>query len=209
MAVNIHHNTLKKAAKYGIVLSVVENDIVATHEGVELVSGLQANKVLDKAIEQLNGGASQVALIAAGHTATTKKLAKKPAKSRRVREEEEEGEDEELGEEANDEADAAEGEGDDESDAEQGKSIVKRKYKQEYRPYQQTCGDEFSQLMSSATRYINDGRERTDEKKLMRLAKRNGVWKDSYAALNIGQRRMTIGVRLRAMVKRGEEIKWD
>lgn len=41
------------------------------------------------------------------------------------------------------------------------------------------------------------------------LGKRNGVWKDMYDELpNDGLRRMNVGNRLRAMVKRGETVKW-
>jgi len=49
----IHHQTLKKAKSFGIVLTVEDNDVVATKDGVQLASGLQGNKVLEAAIAKL------------------------------------------------------------------------------------------------------------------------------------------------------------
>lgn len=199
----IHHNTAKKAQKFGITLEVIENDIVASHDGVTLVSGPQGNSVLERAI-QLLGANGQMPLVEEGRKQRVTKAKANGARKPKITADE--YDDLDFADEADDELAAAE---DEESDADQGRSIVKRKYKQDYRPFRQTCGDDFAELMAEETRYVNeDGDERTDEAALRKLAERNKVWKDSYIALNVGQRRMTIGVRLRAMLKRGEEIKW-
>lgn len=50
----------------------------------------------------------------------------------------------------------------------------------------------------------------TDAAVLERFARANGCWDDSYAALpNFGLRRMSVVNRLRAMVRRGHEVKWE
>ena len=50
---------------------------------------------------------------------------------------------------------------------------------------------------------------RIDTGKLRALAEANEVWDDKYARLNPGQQRMNVGNRLRAKIKKGEDIVWD
>jgi hypothetical protein len=47
-----------------------------------------------------------------------------------------------------------------------------------------------------------------DAAKLQRLAVRNGVWNERYAKLSNGLARMSIGNKLRALVRRGNKIEW-
>ncbi len=47
-----------------------------------------------------------------------------------------------------------------------------------------------------------------DVAKLWRLAVDNGVWDERYAKLSNGLARMSIGNKLRALVRRGGKIKW-
>lgn len=52
----IHHATKAKAAKFKIVLSVEDNEVVATgKDGTRLAAGLQGNKVLEDAITRQTG----------------------------------------------------------------------------------------------------------------------------------------------------------
>jgi hypothetical protein len=47
-----------------------------------------------------------------------------------------------------------------------------------------------------------------DAAKLRGLALSNGVWDERYAKLSNGLARMSIGNKLRALVRRGGKIKW-
>jgi hypothetical protein len=47
-----------------------------------------------------------------------------------------------------------------------------------------------------------------DAAKLRQLALRNGVWDERYANLSNGLARMSIGNRLRALLRRGGKVKW-
>lgn len=199
----IHHNTAKKAVKFGITLSpstVKEGVIAAVKDGKVLASGTDAKEVLEQAIAKL----------VAEHPAY-KKLASKP---RRSREDEEEGDDEDEGEEDADDADVeeetAESDEDEEGEGEEGgKSVVKKKYKTKYKPFKMTCGDDLSQLISAHVKRKNDeGKMRIDPVILKKFAQANGVWDPNYANLNVGMRRMNIANRLRAKVKEGHEVVW-
>lgn len=182
----IHHNTAKKAKAYGITLTVEDNEVVATKGGVRLASGLSGTVVLEHAIAKASSKALKVA--------APRKPAQ-PKKARKVADDEgEEGEDDDLG-------------GDDEG--EQSKSIVKPKYRQIYKPHKMTNGDDLARelkdyLMVSEN---EDGKACVDEALLKRFAKANDCWTESYATLNVGQRRMNIGNRLRAKVRKDPEFK--
>lgn len=108
-----------------------------------------------------------------------------------------------------------EGEEGDEDEFE-GKSIVKAKYKQAYRPFRSTCGDDMARAISTAIKVVvtitlPSGKQkkvmRIDPKRLQRLARMNGVWSDEYLKLNVGQQRMNVGNRIRKLAKDGVEIK--
>lgn len=86
-------------------------------------------------------------------------------------------------------------------------SIIKKKYKQQYKKLGGLCGDEVScELTAATTPLAEDGKIKTCLKTLREIAIANGVWKDSYNALNPGQQRMTIGNRLRNKIIAGEAI---
>lgn len=84
------------------------------------------------------------------------------------------------------------------------RSIVKRKYRKRYQPTNRSCGDELAKLVSA---HIRDD-DVINEDRLVRFAKANDCWIDSYATLNVGQRRMNVGNRLRAKVRKGHEVIW-
>lgn len=78
----IHHATIAKAKKFGITLSIEENEVIATGKtGVRLASGLQGNKVLEDAITKQTGKPAK----GKGNTPVTKadlpQLAAKVAKA--------------------------------------------------------------------------------------------------------------------------------
>lgn len=193
MATKIHHNTTKKAKAHGIRLVVEDGDIVAYKGDVRLASGLQGNVVLDTAITKLGGAVIKVM----GAEVKASKAARKAAK--KVRKVAVKGMDDEDFDE--------DGEPDPQDD-EEGKSIVKRKYKTKYRPFKMTNGDDLAQQMKAHlnTAEGDDGKPRIDAAKLKRFAQANGVWDPAYVKLNVGQRRMNLGNRLRAKIRRDQHV---
>lgn len=201
----IHHNTTKKARKYGIALTVVENEIVASHDGVTLASGMQGNIVLEQAIAKLNGNGAALPAAPGG----------KRAKLIQAFRSDEDGEiednddgnpgDEEIEDEGDEEIE------DDGDEGEQGASIVKAKYKAQYRPTHYRCGDDLAERITAHVTLTNSetGEDYMDVALLKRFAKANDCWQESYLRLNNGQMRMNVGNRLRAKVKKGYEVVWD
>lgn len=88
------------------------------------------------------------------------------------------------------------------------RSIVKKSYKRAYRPFHQTCGDDFAGLLRQHLEIVTEEGKRIDPDRLERFAKANDCWVPSYAQLNVGQRRMNVGNRLRAKVAKGHEVVW-
>lgn len=115
-------------------------------------------------------------------------------------------------EDADDEApEGAEEDGDEgEGDEPQFKgSIVKPKYRKQYAPKNDTCGDDIALTLADYLAGEDDGGDKClDLPKLVRFAKANDCWVDKYAKLNPGQVRMNVGNRLRAKVRKGYEPKW-
>jgi hypothetical protein len=100
-------------------------------------------------------------------------------------------------------------EDEDADEEEEGKEIVKKKYKERYRPHHMTCGDELAQLISAHVAVEGeDGTSRIDVTKLRAFARANGCWDPKYAHLNVGMQRMNIANRLRAKVRKGHEVVW-
>jgi hypothetical protein len=207
MAFKVHHAVAKKAAKLGITFETDGFSVIAMHNGKEIATGDDATKALaaaEKALAALNPKPAKV------------------AKPRRARDEEDEGyedEDEAIYDEE-DEGDDGLADGpeeaeadDEEGDEENGKSVVKKTYKRKYRPTKNKNGDEISFLITEHVAERGEDGEilkpvRTDEEHLKRFAIANGVWNPDYAHLNVGMRRMNIGNRLRAKVKKDHEIVW-
>lgn len=103
-----------------------------------------------------------------------------------------------------------EGEDDDSSDADQSRSVVPRKYRDEYakRAVKGTCSDEFAAKFSAACTEATEDGTAISPRKLRAFAKANGVWQPGYASLNVGMQRMNIGNRLRAKIRKGHKMVW-
>lgn len=184
----IHHNTVKKAASHGIALSVEGDTIVAT-KGNLVVRHADAKVALEMLLAKLAPA--------------------KPVKVKRARKPRDEDEgDDEGGEDEGDEL--PEGEESDDEESDEGKSVVKRKYKQAYRPFKMTCGDDISVQVSRHVMVKDDGDDKPhlDVKKLYRFAMANDCWSPDYNKLNPGMRRMNVANRLRAKVRKGHKINW-
>lgn len=204
MAIKIHHATAKKAAKFGITLKVVENEVEASKGDRYVASEPSADKALRIAMERLG----------IKDRAPAEKPAKAKAASKRIsRGVRADRDDEDLEDEETDEADA-EFDNDDAEDeeADEGKSVIKSKYKGRYKPFKMKCGDDMSQLVSAHVQVKKklDGKTvmRIDQGKLKRLAQANGAWVPSYQDINVGLRRMSISNRLRKLARDKVEIKW-
>lgn len=186
----VHHNTLKKAKKYAIVLTVEDNEIVAsTKDGERLTAGLSGNKVLEAAIA-MTGGETPKSPAA---PKKARKAAKKKAK-RRVSDGEDGDEDEEEG------------------DEDEGKSVIKQKYKNKYKPHKMTCGDALARQIRAEFMTVKDPdtkKLKIDWKRFTEFAKRNACWSEEYKKVNKGMRRMNIVNRLRAKVQAGHEVVWS
>lgn len=186
--VAIHHAVAKKAVRHGIVLTVQGDIIVATSGDSVISSGVNATLVLNEAIAAL--GAADAPL-------NTRSSKSKPARKQHI------------SKVKADEENAGEA---DEEDAGEGKSVIKRKYKQAYRPFKMTCGDDLAALISAhvCTAEKVDGKtvKRINIPKLMRFAKANDCWVSTYRDLNPGMQRMNIANRLRSKVKHGHEVVW-
>jgi hypothetical protein len=82
------------------------------------------------------------------------------------------------------------------------RSVVKAEYRERYNDG--SCGDDLAQRLRQHTA----GADGVDVAKLRALAEANDVWDDRYANLNAGLQRMTIGNKLRALVRHGSKVKW-
>lgn len=236
----VHHNTAKKALSHKLVITTEDNEfVVSTRDGRRLTSGLQANKVLDAAIEklvaehpitkmmtkssdkQIARGAKKVIADAAA-TAKKSKASKEAdryeeaataegwKKTRAGFKQDGVGEEEggvseaktwrELCEEQDIEVETEEG---------NGRSIVKKKYKEKYRPTKMTCGDTLAQKISAHVTYHDDENDKPmiDRVKLQRFAEANGCWVASYKSLNSGMMRMNIRNRLAGLMRKDPKFK--
>lgn len=195
----IHHATLAKAKKFQIVLTVEENEVVATSKtGVRLASGLQGNKVLEDAITKATGhaakskGATKPNIDKKASAQLGRKVTKAQARL--------------IAQEAAEEDGDAELETDEEAGT---KSIVKSKYKERYKPTKHRCGDELGDKVTAhVLRENDDGEMRIDVAALRKFSKANGVWVEGYAsfksrtgAANTGMMRMNVLNRLRAKIR--------
>lgn len=187
----VHHNTLKKAKSFKIVLTVEDGTIVATRDGKRLASGLSGSLVLEQAI---------AALSIASKSPQGRALKKVTARKAAV-EDADEGADDDLGgDDEGDESPAASG------------SIVKPKYRKRYQPTKGTCGDDLAYEMQEYLKVAeNDaGEMRVDTDLLRRFAQANDCWDKKYSACNPGVARMSITNRLRAKLRKTPDylVKW-
>lgn len=185
MAVKIHHATTKRAKKFGIELSTLDNDVVASKDGKTLASGPQANKVLEQAISKL--GLTETAKAPKAKKAPARKKAAKRRKRR-----------------------ASEDGDEDDDEADEGGSVVKSQYKKKYRPFKMTCGDNIAKQVSDHVKVEGeDGKLRIDVPKLVAFARANDCWDPKYRALNVGMQRMNVVNRLRGKMRRDKhKIVW-
>ncbi len=233
----VHHNTLKKAAKFKIVLTVEDNEVVATNkDGVRLASGLQGNKVLEEAITRLTGHvakaeqaprAAKSAKAEKSAKAPKAKKAKKSAKQKACEAAgwmktrggfKQEGEEEPSSEAKNWDELFHELVEAGELDAADVRSGVKEKYKERYKPFKGRCGDDLADRISE---HVSDGDGKTDKAALERFAKANDAWRPVYGTMmtnrgvwNAGMARMNVANILRGKVRRAQkdgetfDIKW-
>jgi hypothetical protein len=85
-----------------------------------------------------------------------------------------------------------------------GASVVPAKYRERYEDG--SCGDKLALRLK---KHITAADGTTDVAKLQALAERNGVWSASYAKLNAGLARMTIGNRMRKLTRAGAKVVWS
>lgn len=85
-------------------------------------------------------------------------------------------------------------------------SIIKSKYRDKYKKTGYSCGDVIAEELREYVVVLVEGRSRVSLDRLREVAVVNAVWRDSYAVLNPGQQRMTIGNRLRSKYNNGERI---
>lgn len=213
----IHHNTIKKAKAHGIVLTVEDNEVIASKDGVRLASHMSGTVALQTAIDKLSKSGD---LPLAPKSAKAPKAAKSKKQSAAEVAARDAGWTGKGGNFSNVDEDNAsdaknwaalcaeqeiEVEGNDE-----GKSIVKRKYRAMYRPHHNTNGDELAQLMREHLEYVDESDEiKIDAALLKRFAQANECWMPEYSKLNVGQQRMNVGNRLRAKVRKDDyKVKW-
>jgi hypothetical protein len=162
---------------------------------------MQGNKVLEDAITRLTGKPAK------GRDAKVATTPVKPARKRPVRDEEED----EDGADEIEEIEAAEAELEDEENS-GGRSIVKAKYKEAYKPHKDKNGDELSfRLNDHVSKLDKNGDTRISLVLLKKFAEANGCWVPSYASLksrtggwNAGMARMNVANRLRAKIRRAK-----
>jgi hypothetical protein len=226
----VHHNTLKKAAKFHITLTVEDNEIVATaKDGTRLASGLQGNKVLEDAITRQTGHAAKGnGLQVVDKLPVSKSKTAKPTKAPKVKKVKvsvrekacrdagwvrtrggfkQEG-DEEVTNEAGswDElyVELVEAGDIDASDV----TGFKHKYKEKYRATHGRCGDELGEQITEHVKVDTEDGSKTGLNELRRFAEANGCWVPAYASLrtktgewNAGSARASVANRLRAKIR--------
>jgi hypothetical protein len=81
-----------------------------------------------------------------------------------------------------------------------------KRYREKYAELGGSVGD---QLAVKLRDYIqaDDGKS-INRERLVAWAKANGLWDAKYEALNNGQVRMNCGNKARALLKRGQELRW-
>lgn len=209
---SIHHATMKKAKKAGIVLTIdSDGEIVASQGEQRLASHLSGSTALQLALDKLAAAATSAATlqaqevaeeIAAGNT----EIADPPAPPRKKRAAKKAPVKKKKSKTKKRKAAADDGD-EDEEEEDEGRSVVKRQYKQRYRPFKDTCGDEVSKLISDHV--FDDDKKQIDPVKLKRFAQANGVWDSRYDHLNVGMQRMNVANKLRGRIRREDyEIKW-
>ena len=197
----IHHATRKLAAKSGIELEITG---VEGKERVEarkinsttvLAFDVDAKTALEKAIQRLKTGAKPepVKTVPGTYAAMTGKRSIRAIKTKTVK--------------PSKPTDLPSGtKGAPKTFPVLG-SIVKRDYRKRYGS-SQNCGDELAIALKGYCKEPTGrgNQTRLNVVKLEQVARANDVWEDRYGELNIGQYRMTIGVRLRGLLRKGTSV---
>lgn len=194
----IHHNTVKKAAKFG--LGIAEKDgqflvyTLAETDRKALKIASDPKDALDLALLELQPKKQA----APKDGVKTKK--RKPA--RKAKRSDDDGEEE----------------SEDDSDEGNSRSIVKSKYREKYRPHKMTNGDAIAKRVRETFMTLKDEdtkKPRLDFERFVKFAKENECWVESYRSLkdrhgnrNNGLIRMNVINRLRAKVRAKQEIVW-
>lgn len=180
--VRIHHNTIKKAQRFGFALVEQGALVVVMKNGKAVAKHEDAKTALELAI---NAGSNSIG-------SRVRKLV-----------------DRVTGRKPKVEADEDEDEGE-EAEETEGASVVKRRYKERYKPFEARCGDDLSlQITSHVTMLDRTGKPRVDTNKLREFAEINEVWVPSYGSLNPGMQRMNVANRLRTRVRKGFKVYWS
>lgn len=203
--IRIHHNTVKKAAKYGVhFMELNDGSVCAVHNHIRLCAAKTAALALEMAIgmiepgkttAQVNGAPaapapqSSVAPTSPRPKHTAKPAAKSPVKP--------------VSKSA---AKPAQELQDPFATPARTKSIIKPEYVAKYRANGMTCGDAVSLGLARAFGGAKKGE--FDWGAFVAFAKANGAWNDRYLSLNNGSMKMTVSNNLRQKLKRGEVIKW-
>lgn len=222
MAIRIHHTQVKQAAKLGITLAKSDMDVTASRDGQQ-ASAPSAGLAIAALLKKLGTTTADVmktlapkAARSAGKKAPKTKPAKSKGKTARSAGKfrcEEDGCRSTKRESDGDGGFVCSGCGADASmdGDDEGASVVKRKYKNAYRPHKMTCGDALSQQIRKEFMTVKDPdtkKLKIDWKRFTAFAQANGCWSEDYRKLNKGMRRMNVVNRLRARIARKEEVKW-
>lgn len=191
--IRIHHNTVKKAAKYGVhFMELNDGSVCAVHNHIRLCAAKTAALALEMAIGMIEPGktAAQANDAPVTPAPTRPKSAPKPATKSPVKP---------VSKSAQEPQDPS-------ATPARTKSIVKPEYVTKYRANGMTCGDTLSLELKRAFGETKKGE--FDWGAFIAFAKANGAWNDRYLGLNNGSMRMTVSNNLRQKLKRGEMIKW-
>lgn len=177
----IHHALLRKAKKHGLTMTEADDGKVDVFDDEDTLIAANKNPktALDHAIELITKSAAKTAAAAARSKPKGKAKPKAKAKGK-----------------ARD------------KDAPASMVQVMSGYREKYRQFDDSCGDEVAELLRAHTGKTNkDGKSVLDVKALQTVAKTNGIDLKKYAHLNPGHQRMCIGNVLRGMITRGETVK--
>lgn len=179
----VHHNTVKKATAHGLVFAIDNDEAFVFRAADDGKPGATALAAAKDPKEALE-------LALAKLNGGSKSKRKRTAKKRRQ----------------------VEDEGDDEGEGDEGKTIVKRKYRSQYRPFKMTCGDSIADRVREEfmTKQDPDTKKpKLDWPKFKAFAKANGCWIPDYDKVNHGIARMSVVNRLRKKIKAKVTIIWN
>jgi len=177
--VSIHHTVIKKAAKHGLtMISVGDRVEVRTDKDKVLAFHVNPSKALDTALDRLESDRLRVT----DKDPKDREPELKPTK-------------------------AVEKNGEDTAPVQLKGGIIKPQFRDRYKKNGGNCGDDLAAELTAATTVKEGKKTRVDAAKLKAIAEANGVWRESYSSLNVGQQRMNVSNRLRNKLREGEKVK--